>query len=337
MEKTTLKDLADHTGLSISTVSRILRGESKADSKNVAATIDAALELNYPLNVSYLNAKYNFKSKHDVALVTTFFPSEFYSTFFDGINSVARDAHVNVSLHDFDPEVPGADICEYIKNLIAQQIDAAILFLPTLHEEEYQRLLTEIPSTFILVSVLPSLHPVLDTITFDSYGGGYLVAQHFYEKGYREVGIINGPFNRNEALLRKNGFTDFIAQKHDMHLVWSYNGHFDFRDGMKAFNSFTQSLSRPKAIFSTNDMMCVGFLKMATQAGLSVPKDIALAGYDDLPVCQYVHPSITSVKTNYAALGKKAFTIISDKIAEVEHHSGMQSIIPVSLQVRDST
>ena len=335
MEKTTLKDLADYTGLSISTVSRILRGESKADSKNVATTIEAALKLNYPLNVNYLNSKYNFKSNYHVALVTTFYPGEFYSSFFAGMKNASKEMEFSVSLHDFDPEKE--DIVEYFKNLISLQIDAAILFLPTLREDEYQNLLKNLPPSFILISVLPTLHPVLDTITFDSYGGGYLVAQHFYNQGYRDVGIINGPFDRNESLLRRNGFNDFITHKSDMNLVWSYNGSFNFEDGELAFESYMQESRKPRAIFSTNDGMAIGFLKRATKMGLKIPQDLAIAGYDDLPVCNFVYPTITSVRTDYDALGRKTFKILKEKMSSTDHHSGIQSIIPVSLTVREST
>lgn len=335
MEKTTLKDLADYTGLSISTVSRILRGESKSDSKNVATTIDAALKLNYPLNVNFLNSKYNFKSNYNIALVTTFYPSEFYASFFTGLKDAARLEGYNVSMHDFDPE--HGDIFEYFKALITLKIDAAILFLPTLRDNEYKKLLTLVPEDFALVSVLPSLHPILDTITFDSYGGGYLVAQHFYEQGYREVGIINGPFDRNEALLRRNGFNDFITQKPDMNLVWSFNGAFNSADGELAFESYYNERRKPRAVFSTNDGMAIGFMKMATKNGLKIPEDIALSGYDDLPFCNFIHPTLTSVRTDHLALGKKAIKILKEKMGSIDHHSGMQSIIPVTLTVRESS
>lgn len=335
MKKTTLKDISKFTGLSISTVSRILRGESKADSSNVKATIEAAIKLNYPINVNHLNAKYNFKTTYHIALVTTFYPGEFYSMFFDGMKEAAKLENFTVSLHDFSPE--NGDIVEFFNSLISLQIDAAILFLPTLPEHDYQRLLDYIPSTFAIISVLPTLHPVLDTITFDSYGGGYLVAQHFYNRGYRQVGIINGPFNRNESLLRRNGFNDFISQNPDMHLVWSYDGNFNFEDGEKAFDNFHEQAIKPRAVFATNDEMCLGFLKRAFENGYSIPSDVAIAGYDDLPVCKYVHPTITSIHTDYKALGKKAFKILHDKINSNDNHTGMQSIIPVSLSIRESS
>jgi len=335
LDKTTLQDIAEYTGLSISTISRILRGESRADSKNVEQTIEAALKLNYPLNISYLNSKYQFKSQYHVALITTFFPGAFYASFFAGLNDASKRSPFDISLHDMDPNK--TDIVDFVNGLISLHFDAAILFLPTLKESEYQRLLDEIPSTFTLLSVLPSLHPILDTITFDSYSGGYLMAQHFHERGYFDVGIINGPFSRNESLLRRNGFQDYITQNPQMNLVWSFDGTFDFQDGVNAFIEYENSEVKPRAIFATNDVMCIGFLKMATQRGVEIPNDVAIAGYDDFPVCKYVHPTITSIKTDYQVLGEKAFEVLKEKMEKSGKHSGMQSLIPVSISIREST
>ncbi|MCG8373082.1 MAG: LacI family transcriptional regulator [Balneolales bacterium] len=335
MKKTTLKDISGYTGLSVSTVSRILRGESNAESRNVKQVIDAALSLNYPLNTGYLNAKYNFKSKLNIALVTTLYPQEFYAALFTGFRDASILEGVSISTFDFNPS--SGDIAFCIKELIDLQFDAAILFLPTLQETEYKPLVESTPSSFPLISVFPLLHPQLDTITFDSYGGGYLAAQHFYNQGYKEVGIVNGPFERYEALLRKNGFYDFVSNKPDMELVWSYNGNYTFEDGKSAFENYQTSKMKPEAIFCANDTMCIGFLKEASNSGITIPKDLALIGFDDLTISRFVHPSITSIKTDYKMLGIKALKVIKDQMFNPNNHIGIQSLIPVTLSIRDST
>ncbi|MEQ9307817.1 MAG: LacI family DNA-binding transcriptional regulator [Balneolaceae bacterium] len=335
MIKATLHDIAEKTGLSVSTVSRILRGESKSSSKNVALTIKTAQEINYPVNTRLLNGKYSYKNKIRVALITSFYPEEFYSTFFYGFNLASTDLNINLSLHVFDPQQ--ASLSEFITELSYNSIESAILFLPTLQEPDYQNLILNIPSDFTLVSVAPLFNPVLDTVTFDSYRGGYIVAQHFYEKGYKEVGLITGPINKNESLLRKNGYLDFVSQKSDMKLVWQFEGDYGSSSGALAFDAYQKLKDKPRAIFSSNDYMCLGFLEQATEAKVNVPEDVAIAGYDDLPICSFIHPTITSVHTDYEMLAKKAFGILSDKMMDYSRHSGILSVIPVSLSVRNST
>jgi len=335
MEKTTLQDISDYTGLSISTISRILRGESGPNSVNVEKTIDAAIKLKYPLNLNYLKNKYQFNSKTRIALITTFFPSEFYATLFSGLTEASDETRFDVSFHHIN--LSKNNLLDYIKVLIANEIEGAILFLPTMDENLYENLIQQLPSNFALISVLPIQNPTIDTITFDSYGGGYLVAQHFHQKGYLDLGIVNGPFDRNESLLRKNGFQDYISKHEELNLMWSYNGDFEYMDGFSAFAKYLSSKNKPRAIFCANDVMCMSFLSKATEYGIKIPDDLALTGFDDLPMCKYVHPAMTSVKTDYVALGRKALNVLKSKLSGEEHHSGIQSLIPVSISKRASS
>lgn len=335
MIKATLHDIADKTGLSVSTVSRILRGESKSSSHNVALTIKVAQEINYPINSRFLNGKYSYKNKIRIALITSFYPEEFYSTFFYGFNMAASELNINLSLHVFDHKK--GSLSEFITELSYNSIESAILFLPTLQENDYTTLIDKIPSDFALVSVAPLFNPVLDTVTFDSYRGGYIVAQHFYEKRYRDIGLITGPINKNESLLRKNGYLDFVNQKSGMNLMWQFEGDYSLHSGALAFEAYNKLEKKPRAIFSSNDYMSLGFLEQAAKAGLNVPEDVAIAGYDDLPICNFVHPTVTSVHTDYQLLAKKTFNILNEKMVSNSQHSGILSIIPVSLSKRQSS
>ncbi len=334
MKKTTLQDISEYTGLSISTISRILRGES-GQGENVKTAIDAASKLNYPLNVGYLKGKYHYKTNARIALVTTIFPSEFYASLMTGLNKAAELSQTDLSIHHLNPEK--IELFEFIKSLIARNIEGVILFLPELTEHAYQQLVKKLPTDFAFVSVLPVQNPSLDTITFDSYGGGYLVAKHFHEKGYLDVGIVNGPFNRQESLLRRNGFYDYVAKQKEMKVVWSYDGNFEYMDGFSAFLNYLNTSKKPRAVFCANDVMCMSFLSKATEYGISVPNELALAGFDDLPMCKYINPSITTVKTDYVALGKKTLETLKTKLTQKDPHTGIQSLIPVTISKREST
>jgi len=187
------------------------------------------------------------------------------------------------------------------------------------------------------MSMAPLFNPILDTITFDSYRGGYIIAQHFYERDYKTLGIITGPPNKNEALLRKNGFKDFINQKSDASVIWQFEGDYTFESGKNAFEAYIELEDKPRAIFTSNDYMCLGFLEHASKYGIEIPGDVALAGFDDLPICEYVNPKMTSIHTDYNILGEKTFSLLKQKIRNPQEHSGILSIIPVSLSVRNSS
>lgn len=335
MIKPTLHEISEKTGLSISTVSRILRGEAKTSSENVALTIKVAREINYPINSRLLHGRYNFQKKTKVALITSLYPEEFYSSFFYGFNLASTKLDINLSIHGFNPK--DSNLVEFITELSFTPVESAILFLPTLQESDYREIIPNIPKDFTIISVAPVFNPVLDTVTFDSYRGGYIVAQHFYERDYKDVGLITGPMNKNESLLRKNGYLDYVIQKTDMNIVWQFEGDYSLVSGKKAFGAFSKLEKKPRAIFASNDYMTLGFVEQAVKAGLRVPEDIAIAGYDDLPICNFVYPTITSVHTDYEILAKQAFGILMEKMESSDSHSGILSVVPVTLSTRQSS
>lgn len=179
----------------------------------------------------------------------------------------------------------------------------------------------------------------MDTVTFDNYRGGHLVASHFEELGRRKLGIIQGPANKSEAMLRKNGYIDYINLTDCLDLVWEFNGDYSFEMGKEAYEQYKQSSNKPDAIFCSNDSMAIGFVHNAIRDGLHIPDDLAIAGYDDLPICDLYTPTITSVHTPYELLGKKALELILDRLQQKndERHTGYTSLVPVSISVREST
>lgn len=333
--KTTLQDISNKTGLSVSTVSRVLRGEAKMDSENVKIVVQTAHELNYQVNVRLLNSAYKLKKKLRIALITNFNQEEFYSALFKGIANSAMTEDVYLSLYDVS-DLKGS-ITDFLVFLSNQSIDGAIIFITNLPEKEYKNLNEKLPKDFAVVSIAPVFHRVIDTVTFDSYMGGYLVGKHFEERGYKDVGIIIGPTDRHEALLRKSGFVDYVTHNSDMNLVWTCNGDYTPASGAKAFIDFQKNEIKPRAVFCSNDYMAMGFMKEIAKANLSIPKDIAVVGFDDLMVCRYLHPTLSSVHTNYQELGSSVINMIKEKISTGEGQKGAFNLIPVSLSVRESS
>jgi len=180
----------------------------------------------------------------------------------------------------------------------------------------------------------------MDTITFDTYRGGYLVADHFQKQGFKKLGIIQGPQNKSEAMLRRNGFVEFIRTNNELELVWQFDGNFENKSGHAAFQDYKNTTDRPEAIFCGNDSMAVGFTQSALHDGVNIPGDVAIAGYDDLPVCEYNSPTLTSVHTPFEMLGKKAIKYLLERLkneSSENAHEGYLSMVPVSLSVRESS
>lgn len=332
--KITLNDIAEETGFSISTVSRALRGVKKVNSKNQQTIIETAKRLGYPLQ----NNMGEF-SKHKnslVALIVGFHTGEFYGSFFDGFIRAGRNKNLKVSMFDAPPNVDG--ICGLIEKLDNAGYSSAILMVSTLKHTEYRQILEKTSPNFPLVSCSNIIHPVLSTVTFDSYRGGNLVADHFVTRGYKTAGFIEGPPEKPGAQYRKNGFVDTLKLTSDTEFIWSHPGDYSIESGLKAFTDFEKLESKPRAIFAADDATAVGFMESARAAGYKFPEDIALAGYDNLPICEYHFPKISSVHTDYEKLANVGLDTLEGQLrSDTTHEEGLVSMLPVELIIRQSS
>lgn len=334
--KVTLKDIAEDTGFSISTVSRALARSGKISAENEKIIFESAERLGY--SIKKLDTPLNLRKNILIALITRFHIGEFYSSFYHGFDMATKDTNTNIALVNVSNAT--VDEVTLIDDLGKSNFDAAIIFLPDFDQDDYKQLIDHTNPKFPIISVAPMVSPVMDTITFDTYRGGHLVADHFYRQGFKKLGIIHGPLNKSEAMLRRNGFIDFIESNNELDLMWEYDGDFENRSGHEAFQHYKSSPEKPEAIFCGNDSMAVGFMQSALHDGVNIPGDVAIAGYDDLPVCEYNSPSITSVHTSFEMLGKKAIDYLLERLrgsASENKHAGYVSLVPVSLSVRESS
>jgi len=334
IKKVTLKDIAEDSGLSISTVSRALTRSGKISKENEKKVFESAYRLNYPLNS--VNTPIELRKSIDIALVTKHYTGEFFASLFEGFDESTKGTNATVSLISVSHRPSSPD---QIVSQFKSHFDAAVVFLPDYTAAEYMAMLESVPAEFPIVSIAPIINPVMDTVTFDNYRGGYLVADHFHARGYKKLGIIQGPQSKSEAMLRKSGFMDFIQASSELKLVWEFSGDYSFKKGKEAYENYKRSENKPDAIFCSNDGMTLGFMHSAIRDGVHIPDEVALAGFDDLPTCQLYTPTITSVHTSYELLGKKAIEIVLDRLEGKKStgHSGYMGLIPVSLSVRESS
>ena len=326
--RTTLKQVADDTGLSIATVSRALRRNKRRYSKNEEKIYASARKLGYPFIGELSN-----EEQLTIALVTEVHQGEFYSSLFNGFynsskNSESDIVFVNLAKYSNDP-------VQHIINL-SKKYSGICLFLPNLEKIDYKRIRQGV-GKYPIISLTPMKNPTIDTVSFDSYSGGYMIAKHFEEQGYKSFGIVSGPGDAIDAVFRRNGFVDHISEKEDLKLVWEYKGDFSSESGRDAFNDYKKQNIPNMAIFGCNDHTCFGFMKGALEAGYKIPKDFIIAGYDNLSFCDNFTPELTSVATDFDILGKRAIRTIENMVNDSNEIIRQFSMVPVEIVIRSST
>tara|TARA_X000001036_G_scaffold403313_1_gene409771 strand:+ start:431 stop:1420 length:990 start_codon:yes stop_codon:yes gene_type:complete len=326
--RTTLKQVADDTGLSIATVSRALRRNKRRYSKNEEIIYASARKLGYPF-IGDLNEG----EQLTIALVTEVHQGEFYSSLFNGFynsskNSESDVVFVNLAKHSDDP-------VQHIINL-SKKYSGICLFLPNLEKIDYKSIRKGV-GKYPIISLTPMKNPTIDTVSFDSYSGGYMIAKHFEEQGYKNFGIISGPHDAIDAAFRKNGFIDHINEKQNLNLAWEFKGDFSSESGRAAFADYKNQNIPNLAIFGCNDHTCFGFMKSALEAKYKIPEDFIIAGFDNLSFCDNFTPELTSVATNFDVLGKRAIRTIENMVNDSNEIIRQFSMVPVEIIIRAST
>jgi DNA-binding LacI/PurR family transcriptional regulator len=326
--RVTLKHISDNTGLSVATVSRTLNRKNRKYSANEEKIYASARKLGYPL---FTLAGEN--KQISIALVMKLFEGEFYASLMNGFYE-ASESSVSEIIFSYVAKQNDNPVDDIIK--LSKKYSGICLFLPSMTNNDYLKI-KEGVGQYPIISLLPSKNPKIDTVCFDSYRGGYMLAKHFEEQGYKKFGFISGPSNRADALFRKNGFLNHINESDNLELVWSYEGDFSSALGQAAFADYKNTGLKDIAIFGGNDYSCFGFMKAAMKSGYKIPDDFIIAGYDNLSFCETFTPELTSIATDFHELGKKSIRIIENMVAENSDSFGNISMIPVGIKIRSST
>jgi LacI family transcriptional regulator len=174
-----------------------------------------------------------------------------------------------------------------------------------------------------------------DAIAVDNHAGAKAMVEHLAARGCRRIALIGGPANNFDAQERLRGYREALAERLPGTPGLVVDGDFSEEAGYRAGQVLLGLAPRPDAIFAANDMMAIGCLFALNEAGVSVPGDIALAGFDDIPIARFVTPPLTTVRVRIADMGQRATDVLlhalkGDKAAEA-------ITLPVELVAREST
>jgi LacI family transcriptional regulator, galactose operon repressor len=149
----------------------------------------------------------------------------------------------------------------------------------------------------------------------DNFGGACAMVEHLRALGYQRIAHITGPESNFESGERLRGYRAALGRRLASSGV-VLSGDFTEESGYLAGRKIAAATSRPDAVFAANDMMAIGCLFALTEAGVRVPQDIALAGFDDIPTARFVTPPLTTVRAETTELGRQALEELARAIKE---------------------
>ena len=255
---------------------------------------------------------------------------EFFSELIRGMDLAAREKRLHLivsSSHDDAEEASFA-----IKSMRGR-VDGLIILSPHL-------------DAAALAASLPKSLPVLlmnggardvgrPSITVDNHGGAEAMTRHLLDQGRRRVAHVAGPGGNLEAEARRAGYLSAMAQARIEPVV--LDGDFDQASGYRAGAAIAAMDIRPDAVFAGNDMMALGVLLALQEAGLRCPEDVAVGGFDDVPISSLVRPTLTTMRIDIAGTGRRALGRLVSLIGDAGESSPAHEIVRPQLVVRESS
>lgn len=334
-----LKDIAEKSGVSISTVSRILSNDTSRKSKKetIDKVVQVAREMGYFEQKSFaqvagasspiITLGCIFTSDHET------FVSPFFSQILSGIQKeiLTQGEQHHIVFSTFNIADAG-----YRQAISQSRLDGAIVLgRTTLENISFIR--SHIP--YLVYAGLNRIGQDFDEVLCDARKGVIRAVEYLHGLGHRNMGFI-GPTLKKHPVFNEHryaGFVDGLASfglKADPDFV--YDSFLTALDGYEGMKAMTSRQRLPSAIICANDTVAMGVLKALGEAGISVPSQVSVIGFDNIENAAFLNPSLTTIDVPKAELGRYATTVLLDRILNKRTYP-LQVTLPFTLLVREST
>jgi DNA-binding LacI/PurR family transcriptional regulator len=322
-----IRDVARVAGVSYQTVSRALNDSPSIRPETLARVQAAIDELGYRPNQA-ARALVTSRSR-TIGVLASQTVHYGPATSIQAIETAAREAGYRLSITNLSSN-EYSSIKAGLDHLMAQSIEALVVIAPQVRVfEALNDLQVSVPFVTLESTGLNSAH----SLWVDQVQGARLATRHLIDLGHTEIMHISGPQDWIEAEARMQGFLRELGDA-DLRtrapILGDWTAHFGYYAGLELlrYRDFT-------AVFCGNDQMALGFMHACRESGLSVPGDMSIVGFDDIPEAAHFAPPLTTVRQNFTEIGRRAIEVL---LGELRGEVGL-SHAPVQpeLIVRQST
>lgn len=325
----TIAEIAALAGVSVPTVSKVLNGRADVAAAT-RARVEAILEEH-----SYRRRR--GRGSGDPRLIDLVFhhiDNAWAQEVIKGVEDAAAARRVGVVLSELGgAHRPPQDL---IDDILARRPLGVLLVLSTLDATQRHQLESRsIP--FVVVDTFGEPPAGVPTVGSNNWNGGLIATRHLLALGHRRIGVIAGPPDVLCSRARVDGYRSALAEagvEADPDLVrW---GDFHVTGGYEHGLRLLQRADRPTAIFAGSDYQCLGVMRAVRELGLSIPEDVSVVGYDDIPLAQWLGPSLTTVRQPLREMAGTATQMVLS-LAAGERPANLRIDLATELVVREST
>jgi LacI family transcriptional regulator len=326
----TIKDVAREAHVSIATVSRVFNNAQAVEVDTRRRVQDVAKRLRYVPNAA--GRSLSTKKTDAIGLLLPALYGEFFSEVIRGCDEVAQANHYHLfvsSSHDSRDEIEAA------MKMMRARVDGLIVMSPDIDARTLEENLPHSLPVVLLNCYID--HESFDSLNVDNFGGAFAMVQHLIKHGHKRIAIIKGNEKNVDARERLQGYRMSVLHgTAETDSALEISGDFSEASGYDGAMALMALHQRPTAVFSSNDAMAIGALRAFRERGIRVPDDIALAGFDDIPVAPYLSPALTSVHVGINRLGVLAVKTLLDAVRQRNTHKRRAQRLPTRLSLRES-
>jgi len=323
-----IRDVAAQAGVSYQTVSRVLNDSPSIKPSTRERVLDVIRELGYRPNQA---ARTLVTSRSRTIGVLSANSSALYgpTTAINSIEKSAREAGYRLSITNINTG-DYASIKSGLDYLLSQSVEAIVVIAP---QARVFDVINDLSIHVPFVTLEATGRNPGHNLSVDQIGGARLATKHLIDLGHTELMHISGPQDWIEAEARMQGFLHEVNAA-DLRtrapILGDWSAHFGYYAGLELlkFRDFT-------AVFAGNDQMALGFIHACRDLGLDVPGDISVVGFDDIPEAAHFYPPLTTVRQDFAEVGRRAVAFLLAELDGSEHST--DAAIPPELVLRAST
>ena len=329
--RSTIHDIAREAGVSTATVSRVFNQPEKVSART-RDRVEAVIARHHYVSDGLARSLASKRSR-TLGLVIPTIMNSIYASSTQAIQQAAQEAGytVLVGISEFSTE----DEALLVHRLLERRVQGMILTGKERDADLYEKIRRN--RTPFVITWRVTREAALPSISFDNYQAARSAVSHLISLGHRRIGLICGRTDVNDrALDRRVAFEETMsAAGLDVDPSLIFERSFEFVDGRAAMHRMLAKDRPPTAVFCANDIQAIGAMYECQEAGIRVPEDMSIVGFDDLPIARYVSPQLTTIRVPAAEMGDRAARSIIDAIEAGEEVSPCE--LGTDLIVRGTT
>ena len=317
--RVSIKDIAKAAGVSHSTVSRALSDNPLVSTETKERIQRLARKMGYSPDAQARSLVMG--RTQTIGVVVTTIADPFIADVLQSIENTAQGDGYSVILASSHAD-PDREIAA-VKMLHSQRVDGVIVISSRVGAL-YQNHLDSLAVPVVLLnSHSEQRGPYTFAVGVDNLRGGYIATAHLIDAGHRRIAYVRGAAGHSNDLARFDGYRRALEEAgivFDPALVVPGTGGAD--GGEHALPVLLGLSKQATAVFCYNDMTAIGLLRAARRKGVPIPGDLAVVGFDDIPLASYVDPSLTTVAQPTGEMGERAMKMVLDLLAESGENGG---------------